>query len=50
MHPKENTVIALPQILSALQKDGFSFVTLEKLITLELSGILPHELIKGVVQ
>lgn len=38
MHPKENTVIALPQILSALQKDGFSFVTLEKLITLELSG------------
>lgn len=38
MHPKEYSVVALPQILRALQNDGFSFVTLEKLITLELSG------------
>lgn len=33
MHPKENTVKALPYILSRLQADGFQTVTLEKLIT-----------------
>jgi peptidoglycan/xylan/chitin deacetylase (PgdA/CDA1 family) len=38
MHPKENTVAALPQILSQLNKEGFELITIEKLITLELSG------------
>ncbi len=38
MHPKENTVTALPHILNRLKKEGFTMVTLEKLITLELSG------------
>ncbi|NLI92179.1 MAG: polysaccharide deacetylase family protein [Peptococcaceae bacterium] len=38
MHPKENTVIALPQILTYFQQQGFKMVTIEKLITLELSG------------
>lgn len=33
MHPKENTVKALPYILSRLQDEGFQAVTLEKLIT-----------------
>ncbi len=33
MHPKENTVKALPQILTSLQNEQFTFVTLEKLIT-----------------
>jgi peptidoglycan/xylan/chitin deacetylase (PgdA/CDA1 family) len=38
MHPKKNTVTALPEILSGLQAQGFRMVTLEKLITLDLSG------------
>lgn len=38
MHPKENTVKALPQILSHLHNEGFEFVTIEQLITLNLSG------------
>jgi len=38
MHPKENTVIALPKILSGLQQEGFQMVTIEKLITFDLSG------------
>lgn len=33
MHPKDNTLKALPKILSNLKKDGFDMVTLEKLIT-----------------
>jgi len=38
MHPKENTVTALPQILSHLQQEGFQMVTIEKLITFEPTG------------
>ena len=38
MHPKENTVIALPRILSRLQQEGFQMVTIEKLITFDISG------------
>lgn len=38
MHPKENTVKALPTILNELQKQGFQFVTIKKLITFELAG------------
>ena len=38
MHPKENTVRALPEILAQLGKDGFEFVTINQLITLSLSG------------
>ena len=33
MHPKENTMKALPMILTSLQEDGFQMVTVEKLIT-----------------
>lgn len=33
MHPKENTVLALPTILSRLKDEGFDIVTIEKLIT-----------------
>ena len=33
MHPKENTLLALPSILSRLKDEGFSIVTIEKLIT-----------------
>ncbi len=33
MHPKENTLHALPSILSRLKKEGFNIVTIEKLIT-----------------
>ena len=38
MHPKENTIIALPQMLSRLQQEGFRMVTVERLITFNLSG------------
>lgn len=38
MHPKENTARALPGILSRLEQDGYQSVTLEKLITSNLSG------------
>lgn len=38
MHPKANTVQALPGILSALQKEGFRFVTVERLITFAGKG------------
>ncbi|RNC28068.1 MAG: Peptidoglycan-N-acetylglucosamine deacetylase [Candidatus Dichloromethanomonas elyunquensis] len=38
MHPKENTVIALPRILSYFQQEGFKMVTIENLITSERSG------------
>lgn len=38
MHPKENTVRALPKILSSLKNEGYDIVTIEKLITFELSG------------
>lgn len=34
MHPKENTVKALPVILEKLTQDGFCFQTLDELITL----------------
>jgi peptidoglycan/xylan/chitin deacetylase (PgdA/CDA1 family) len=33
MHPKENTVKALPRILSRLREEGYKMVTIEKLIT-----------------
>lgn len=38
MHPKANTIIALPNILKGLQAEGYNTVTLEKLITLSVSG------------
>ncbi|KTE90812.1 polysaccharide deacetylase family protein [Desulfitobacterium hafniense] len=38
MHPKENTVKALPNILSQLTKEGFQFITVNELITLEGVG------------
>jgi peptidoglycan/xylan/chitin deacetylase (PgdA/CDA1 family) len=38
MHPKENTVKALPQILASLRNDRYQVVTLEKLITFQGSG------------
>ncbi|HHV64415.1 MAG TPA: polysaccharide deacetylase family protein [Peptococcaceae bacterium] len=38
MHPKENTVKALPRILAKLKDEGFEFVTIEKLITFSLPG------------
>jgi len=38
MHPKENTVKALPAILASLRKEQFTLVTLEKLITFKRSG------------
>jgi len=38
MHPKENTVKALPVILDQLASDGFSFQTLDALITSENIG------------
>jgi peptidoglycan/xylan/chitin deacetylase (PgdA/CDA1 family) len=38
MHPKENTVIALPKVLSRLRGEGYEVVTLEKLITFGLLG------------
>lgn len=38
MHPKPNTIKALPRILSELQEDGFKFVTIEKLITYGFAG------------
>ncbi|KUO66048.1 MAG: polysaccharide deacetylase [Gracilibacter sp. BRH_c7a] len=33
MHPKENTLLALPLILSRLKNEGFDIVSIEKLIT-----------------
>jgi peptidoglycan-N-acetylglucosamine deacetylase len=38
MHPKENTLKALPNILEQLTREGFRFVTLTDLITLERVG------------
>jgi len=38
MHPKENTVKALPNILQQLTREGFRLVTLTELITLERVG------------
>lgn len=38
MHPKENTVKALPVILGQLAKEGFIFQTLDELITYDQSG------------
>ncbi len=38
MHPKENTVKALPVILDQLARDGFSFQTLDGLITFSQIG------------
>lgn len=38
MHPKENTLRALPTILEQLTRDGFKLVTLTELITLERVG------------
>lgn len=38
MHPKENTVKALPNILSQLTNEGFQFITVNELITLEGVG------------
>ena len=38
MHPKENTVRALPVILAQLARDGFSFQTLDGLITFDQIG------------
>lgn len=38
MHPKENTVKALPNILNQLTKEGFQFITVNELITLEGVG------------
>lgn len=38
MHPKENTVKALPMILKSLQGQGFQFNRLEQLITLNQAG------------
>lgn len=35
MHPKENTVRALPKILSTLREEGYQLVTIEKLITFQ---------------
>ena len=38
MHPKENTVKALPVILKQLEREGFRCVTLDELITLSQAG------------
>lgn len=38
MHPKENTLKALPNILEQLTQEGFQLVTLTELITLERVG------------
>jgi peptidoglycan/xylan/chitin deacetylase (PgdA/CDA1 family) len=38
IHPKENTLKALPNILSKLQAEGFELVTIEKLITFSTAG------------
>jgi peptidoglycan-N-acetylglucosamine deacetylase len=38
MHPKENTLKALPNILEQLNREGFRCVTLTQLITLERVG------------
>lgn len=38
MHPKENTVRALPVILDQLARDGFTFQTLDGLITFDQIG------------
>src|SRR5680860_81968 len=38
MHPKANTVRALPVILDQLNRDGFSFQTLDELITFDQIG------------
>ena len=38
MHPKANTVKALPVIIEQLTQDGFSFQTLDGLITFNLNG------------
>lgn len=38
MHPKENTVKALPRILEALNREGFKMIKLSELITLKPIG------------
>ncbi|MHB1654571.1 MAG: polysaccharide deacetylase family protein [Desulfitobacteriaceae bacterium] len=38
MHPTENTVKALPIILAQLSKEGYKFLTLDELITLDKVG------------
>lgn len=38
MHPKENTVKALPVLLDQLTKEGFKCLTLDELITFHLAG------------
>lgn len=38
MHPKENTVKALPRILKGLNQEGFRMLTLSELITLKTVG------------
>lgn len=38
MHPKENTLKALPVILDQMTKEGFSFLTINDLITFSLTG------------
>ncbi|CAA7602531.1 Glycoside hydrolase/deacetylase, beta/alpha-barrel [Acididesulfobacillus acetoxydans] len=38
MHPKENTLRALPDILKALSQQGFRFLTIDQLITFEKEG------------
>jgi peptidoglycan/xylan/chitin deacetylase (PgdA/CDA1 family) len=38
MHPKENTVKALPVILQQLDREGFVFLTLDELISLDRFG------------
>ncbi|MDP4126213.1 MAG: polysaccharide deacetylase family protein [Bacillota bacterium] len=43
MHPKVNTVKALPSILNQLAQEGYNFQTLAELITLDQSGdTTPH--------
>nr|WP_242823033.1 polysaccharide deacetylase family protein [Syntrophobotulus glycolicus] len=38
MHPKPNTVLALPIILEKLKQEGFSFVTMEELLSLKIDN------------
>ncbi len=38
MHPKENTLKALPMIIDKLKRDGFRLITVDELITLNRAG------------
>jgi peptidoglycan/xylan/chitin deacetylase (PgdA/CDA1 family) len=38
MHPKPNTVQALPIILTKLKQEGFGFVTMEELVSLRVDN------------